>query len=176
MRRRHDLIERGRPIGAAAFLLFMLCGAGSAGTAPPPDSDPYLWLSNIRAAKSLAWVKGQNAKSETLLKTTEPGYALYRYDHTEILNALNAEDRIPLGPIDHGVIYNFWQDASHERGIWRRMPIADYDRPCDVRPIAVSPGCHLAEWELLLDVDKLDADEHAKFVWQGADCVPGGED
>ncbi len=122
------------------------------------DNDPYLWLADIHGDKPLAWVKEQNARSEAVLKA-DPAYAA-TYD--AILTSLDVKDRIPLGRLDHGGVYNFWQDAAHVRGLWRRTTIADYAAP--------SP-----HWETLLDLDKLDADEHAQFVWQGADCAPDGD-
>ena len=56
--------------------------------------------------------------------------------------------------------YNFWQDAGHVRGVWRKTTAADY-RNADPK------------WDVLLDVDKLDADEHTDWVWHGARCAPG---
>ncbi len=128
----------------------------SAATAAP-DSDPNLWLSDIHGAKSIEWVKTHNAKSD-LLKS-DPRY---RKNYDALLAALNTNDRIPQGSLDHGDVYNFWQDANHVRGVWRRVAVADYAKP--------SPN-----WETLLDVDKLDADEKTPFVFQNTDCAPGGE-
>jgi len=129
-----------------------------AARAAQPDNDPNLWLSDIHGAKQLEWVKERNEKSDAVLKS-DPAY---KNDYDTILDALNRNDRIPVGRLDHGDVYNFWQDADHVRGIWRRTTIGDYTDP--------NP-----KWELLLDVDKLDADEHANFVWQGEDCAPGSE-
>src|SRR5215472_4029462 len=131
---------------------------GVAVGAQPTDNDPNLWLSDIHGAKALEWAKEQTAKSDALLKS-DPAY---KQDYDAILDALNRNDRIPIGRLDHGDVYNFWQDADHVRGIWRRTTISDYAN--------ASPN-----WDILLDVDKLDADEHASFVWQGEDCAPGGE-
>jgi prolyl oligopeptidase len=122
------------------------------------DSDPYLWLADIHGEKAEAWAKDQTAKSNAVLKA-DPNY---QKTYDILLKALNTDDRIPTGNLDHGDIYNFWQDADHVRGIWRRTTIADYAN--------ASP-----KWETLIDVDKLDADEKAQFVWQGADCAPGGK-
>lgn len=127
-------------------------------TLSPLSDDPNAWLSDIHGMKALAWVKAQDAKSEAALKS-DPAY---KQDYDSILAALNSADRLPVGRIDHGTVYNFWQDGEHVRGIWRRTSVADFKNP---KP----------NWELLLDVDKLDADEHADFVWQGDDCAPDGE-
>ena len=119
------------------------------------DDDPNIWLSDIHGEKPLAWVKDQNAKSEGILKA-DPRYAATR---EAVLKSLDVKDRIPLGNLDHGKLYNFWQDAQHVRGLWRRVPMAEYRKP--------DP-----KWEILLDVDRLDADQHKDWVFQGADCTP----
>ncbi|HWA88517.1 MAG TPA: prolyl oligopeptidase family serine peptidase [Rhizomicrobium sp.] len=117
------------------------------------DDDPNLWLSDIHGEKAQAWVKEHNAKSEALLKA-DPRYAQY---HAAILKSLDTKDRIPLGNLDHGKLYNFWQDGEHVRGLWRRAAMAEY-RKADPK------------WQVLLDVDKLDAAEHKDWVFQGAEC------
>ncbi len=126
-----------------------------AANAAPVDKNPYLWLSDIHGAKALDWVKQQNIKSDAALKS-DP---IYVKDRAEILSVLNANDRIPLGTLDHQWVFNFWQDAGHVRGVWRRTTIADYATK-DPR------------WQVLLDVDKLDKDTHKDWVWKGADCTP----
>ncbi len=122
------------------------------------DNDPYLWLSDIHGEKALTWVKEQNARSDAALKS-DPRYAA---DYAAILKSLDVPDRIPIGSIDHGFVYNFWQGADHVRGVWRRTTVADFAKP---QPT----------WETLLDVDALDADEHALWVFQGADCAPNSD-
>ncbi len=116
--------------------------------------DPYLWLEDIHGAKQLAWVKEQNAKSLGVL-TADPDY---KKDYDNILSVLDATDRIPFGGLDHQYVFNFWQDAEHHKGIWRRTTIADYATP---QP----------KWETILDIDKLSADEHENWVFKGTDCT-----
>src|ERR1700733_3156133 len=121
-----------------------------------PDSpDPYLWLADIHGAKPLAWAKEQNDKTFAAL-TADP---MYKADHDAILDVLNANDRIATGELENGFVYNFWQDAEHVRGIWRRTTDSDYR---NAKP----------DWDVLLDVDRLDADEKTDWVWQGARCAP----
>jgi prolyl oligopeptidase len=117
--------------------------------------DPYLWLEDVHGAKPLAWVHEQNRKSLALLKA-DPRYQQH-YD--SILKVLDATDRIPFGTLDHRFVFNFWQDAGQPKGIWRRTSIESYAHP--------SP-----EWEILIDVDKLAADEKENWVWKGAECTP----
>ena len=120
------------------------------------DNDPYLWLSDIQGAKALSWVKGQNEKSEASLRQ-DPDY---QRDYDAMLKVLNANDRIPEPEIvDHQWVFNFWQDAEHVRGLWRRTTVSDY---ANANP----------NWQVLLDVDKYDHDTGKNWVWQGADCTP----
>jgi len=118
-------------------------------------TDPYLWLEDVHGAKALDWVKAQNAKSTAVLQA-DPDY---QKDYDAILKVLDATDRIPYGDLDHQYVFNFWQDARHPKGIWRRTSIADYSN--------AAPA-----WDLLLDVDRLAQDEHENWVWQGAACTP----
>ncbi|HEV2229002.1 MAG TPA: prolyl oligopeptidase family serine peptidase [Steroidobacteraceae bacterium] len=123
--------------------------------AAPGADDPYLWLEEVHGAKALEWVKAQNAKSTAVLQS-DPDY---QKDYDAILKVLDATDRIPYGELDHQYVFNFWQDAQHPKGIWRRTTIADY--------ASAAPA-----WDVLLDVDKLAQDEHENWVWKGADCTP----
>ncbi len=119
----------------------------------PGGPDPYLWLSDIQGEKPLAWVKQHTDQANTAIKS-DPRYAKTR---EQILTALNAPDRIAYGQPNRGYVYNFWQDAVHVRGIWRRAPIAAYN--------AGKP-----EWQVLFDVDAIDKTLGKDWVWQGADC------
>jgi len=118
-------------------------------------ADPYLWLEDVHGAQALEWVKGQNAKSTAVLQA-DPDY---RKDYDAILKVLDATDRIPYGELDHQYVFNFWQDAEHPKGIWRRTSIADYAN--------AAPA-----WDVLLDLDQLAREEHENWVWHGADCSP----
>ena len=123
--------------------------------AAPGPADPYLWLEDVHGAQALEWVKGQNAKSTAVLQA-DPDY---RKDYDAILKVLDATDRIPYGELDHQYVFNFWQDAEHPKGIWRRTSIADYAN--------AAPA-----WDVLLDLDQLAREEHENWVWHGADCSP----
>ena len=118
--------------------------------------DPYLWLEEIEGDRALAWVREQNARSLGVLEADARYQGLYQ----DALAIANNRDRLPLGGIQEGYYYNFWQDETHVRGIWRRSPLADYARG---QP----------RWETLLDVDALAAAENANWVYQGSDCLEG---
>jgi prolyl oligopeptidase len=121
----------------------------------PEVADPYLWLEDVHGERSMEWVKAQNARSTAVLRA-DPDF---QPDYDAILRVMDASDRIPYGDLDHQYVFNFWQDARHPKGLWRRTGIADYARP--------SPS-----WEVLLDLDRLAAEEGENWVWKGAECSP----
>src|SRR6185437_7379044 len=120
------------------------------------DNDPYTWLEDVHGAKPLQWVADQNKKSLGTLKA-DPRY---QKNYDNILSVLDATDRIPFGSLDHGFVYNFWQDAKNPKGIWRRATIADYQNAAP-------------HWDLLLDIDALAKTEKENWVFAGAECAPG---
>jgi prolyl oligopeptidase len=144
-------------IAAFASGAWTFAGADSVNTTheATDGADPYLWLENVHGERAMQWVKAQNERSLPVLQ----GDADYQKDYEAILKVLDATDRIPYGTLEHDYVFNFWQDAQHPKGIWRRTRIADYAH--------ATP-----EWETLLDLDKLAADEHENWVWKGADCSP----
>ncbi|MGZ5924141.1 MAG: S9 family peptidase, partial [Rhizomicrobium sp.] len=112
--------------------------------------DPYLWLEDVHGANPLAWVAEQNAHSIGILKA-DPDY---QKDYDTILKIMDAPDRIPSPSLYRGTVRNFWQDATNPKGLWRRTTIASYE--------SANP-----QWEILLDVDKLAADEKENWVFAG---------
>lgn len=116
--------------------------------------DPYLWLEEIEGERALAWVREQNARSLAVLEG-DPRYgALY----AEASAIANNRDRLPLGSVRGGHYYNFWQDATHVRGIWRRATLASFSTGAPV-------------WETLLDIDALARAENANWVYKGSNCL-----
>lgn len=115
------------------------------------DEDPYLWLEDIDGEAALEWVAERNAETEAAL-AADAGFADLKERLREVLDA---SDRIP-STVRRGVfLYNFWQDAGHVRGVWRRTTLEQYRKD-------------LPEWEVLLDIDALAAAEGEKWVWSGA--------
>jgi prolyl oligopeptidase len=118
---------------------------------PAVDDDPFLWLEDVTGERALDWARARNVESFGELTGGE------RYDQlkAEILEALDADDRIPYVARRGEHLYNFWRDAAHPRGLWRRTTLESYRTP--------EP-----EWDVLLDVDALAADEDENWVWHGA--------
>lgn len=147
----------------------VLAAAAAGAQAQAPD--PYLWLEEVSGDKAMAWVKARNAETEGLLKS-RPDFEPLR---KELLEGLNARDRIPgitrMG--DH--VYNLWQDEKNRRGLWRRTSLAEYAKS---EPM----------WETVLDLDQLGKTEAKSWVFGGASCLapdyrrcllrlsPGGSD
>ncbi|MBP7981860.1 MAG: S9 family peptidase, partial [Arenimonas sp.] len=118
------------------------------------SEDPYLWLEDVEADRSLDWVRAQNAKTQAAL-TDSPEFISLRDDLCAILDSAA---RIP-DIIKHGDYhYNFWRDKSHPAGLWRRTTLDEY-RKAD------------PDWEILIDLDALNKAENANWVWHGADCL-----
>jgi prolyl oligopeptidase len=116
--------------------------------------DPFQWLEDIDAPKSMAWVEGQNAKSGRRLEG-DPRYETF---HSEARAIFTAQDRIPTPHFRAGGIDNLWQDAAHVHGLWRHTTEASYR--------TAQP-----QWETLLDLDALSKAEGKNWIWKGADCL-----
>ncbi|MFD7076551.1 prolyl oligopeptidase family protein [Nocardioides sp. NPDC059952] len=120
----------------------------------PSANDPFGWLEEVEGVDALAWVRARNEEAHAGVGA-DPVFAKIE---AQILEVLDSDDRVPevsrLG--EH--LYNFWRDADHERGIWRRTTPDSYrtDDP---------------EWELLLDLDALAAEEGESWVWHGASVL-----
>ncbi|MFI7514578.1 prolyl oligopeptidase family protein [Micromonospora echinofusca] len=120
--------------------------------------DPYLWLEDLDGADAARWVRDRNAETVAALTGGE-GFAALR---AELRQVLDADDRIPYpGWRGDHLYYNFWTDAAHPRGIWRRTTLEQYRRP--------EP-----EWDVLLDLDALAAEEGENWVWSGATVLRPG--
>ncbi|HQX84927.1 MAG TPA: S9 family peptidase, partial [Aestuariivirga sp.] len=79
-------------------------------------ADPHLWLEEVEGERALAWVHQQNDRSLPVLEN-DPRYAARL---SAALEVAESRDRLPLGQVRGGYLYNFWQDPDHVRGIWRR--------------------------------------------------------
>ena len=142
-------------IAASAALALSALVAPVVAETPPVTDDPYLWLEDVHGARSMDWVAKQNARSLAVLK----GDPRYESFHQDALKIVNAADRIPTPDQIGRHIYNFWQDPTNVRGLWRRTTPAAY--------AGAAPA-----WESVLDLDKLSAAEKANWVWKGANCPP----
>lgn len=141
----------------ALLLLVNLGLAADGGTAPPapppPADDTYGWLEDVTGEKALEWVKARDA--ETLGALQKGSYSKLE---KRFLTILNSDARIPYVSRMGEHYYNFWTDAEHPRGVWRRTTLEEYRKP--------SP-----KWEVVIDVDALGKAEGVPWVWHGANCL-----
>ncbi len=120
------------------------------------SNDPYIWMEEIEGERALTWARAENERSLKVLQA-DPQFAKL---HADALAILNAKDRIPgVGFAGNDELRNFWQDADHVRGIWRRTTLESYR--------SETPA-----WEVLLDVDALAKAEEANWVWSDVNCLP----
>src|SRR5687767_9951754 len=117
-------------------------------------SDPYQWLEDVGGERPLGWVRERNAATEAELAATPQ----FKQLESDIRAILDSDAKIPavekIGPY----YYNFWKDAQHQRGLWRRTTLEEYrkDQP---------------KWETVIDLDALNREENEQWVWHGADCL-----
>jgi len=137
------------PLALLATLALPLTGA-----ATPTEDDPYIWLESVDSPRAMEWVNAHNDASTKVLEA-DPRYATL---YNEALTLASAKDRIPYASFLHGAMYNFWNDADHVRGIWRKTTLADYK--------TASPT-----WTTVLDIDALGKAEGKSWVYHGADCL-----
>ncbi|MBI3155405.1 MAG: S9 family peptidase [Burkholderiales bacterium] len=123
------------------------------------DEDPYLWLEVVEGAKALGWVGSRNAESRKSLEADVSFKPLYE----RLLAIRNSDARIPHITKIGSRYYNFWKDADHVRGIWRRTTLDEYRK--------AEPA-----WETVLDIDALNRAENANWVWKGAECIEPQQD
>ncbi len=118
--------------------------------------DPYKWMEEIEGERPLAWAKAENTRSLGVLQ----GDTRYAGLESQALAILNARDRVPgVSFAGDGSLRNFWQDADHVRGIWRKTTLDSYR--------TATP-----QWETILDIDALSKAEDANWVFKGAGCLP----
>ena len=130
----------------------------SATAQPAPPADPYIWLEDTYGQKPLDWVAAENAQTVAVFEKDARYPALF----ADALKIAEATDRIPMPDLIGGMVTNFWQDATHVRGLWRTTTVADYR--------SANPA-----WKTLIDLDAQSTADKANWVWKGTTCEPGAE-
>ncbi len=143
------VVHDARPVPPSA-----VPDAGVPAAAAVVVEDPYLWLEEVTGEKSLEWVRLRNLASTGEL-TKAPGFDSLK---GKLFAYLSSKDKIPYVAKQGRWFYNFWTDAEHERGTWRRLPsLAEYKKGAP-------------KWETVLDLDALGKAEKENWVWHGANC------
>ncbi len=144
--------------------LFRTCSAVAliamlAAPALAQEADPHLALEAVESPDSLAWVKAQNDKTLPVLS----GDPRFKGLQAEALKILSTKDRIATPDFIGQTVFNFWQDDTHVRGVWRRTSLESYK--------SATP-----QWETVIDLDALAKAEGKNWIWKGADCRPKTHD
>jgi len=118
------------------------------------SDDEYLWLEEVTSDASLSWVSDRNAETVSELSA----HPLYQELYDIALTALSNDSRIPGVQSRAGYLYNFWQDPEHPRGLYRRTTQAEFAKD-------------FPEWETVIDLDTLSAQENIKWDFKGISCL-----
>ena len=141
--------------GTQRLLLLVLAAlAIPVRSAAQETDDPYLWLEEVEGERAMAWVREQSDATLAALRER----SVYDSIYAAALEILESQDKIDYPTIRGDRIYNFWQDAEHERGIWRRTTVESY--------LSSEPA-----WETVLDIDALAEEEDVPWAFQGAECL-----
>ena len=118
------------------------------------ENDENLWLEDIYSEDALAWAERQSESTITQFASAE-----FESLTDRLLEVIDSDDRIPLVSKAGDFYYNFWRDAAHPRGLWRRTTLDSY---------------RLAQpaWDILLDIDELGRTEQTEWVFAGASLLP----
>lgn len=112
------------------------------------------YLEQVEGENALAFAKKNNAISDARLKTD----GRYKKTYNEILKIVSAKDKLPLFYILNDEIFNFWQDATHVKGILRKTSAASFNTG---KP----------NWKTVLDIDALSKNEKENWVYKGITCL-----
>jgi len=113
--------------------------------------DPNQWLEDVTSDRAMGWVHAQDAITQKELAASPD----FKSIHDRLLAIYDSNERIPYVAKHGAYYYNFWQDAGHVRGIWRRTSPEEYRKK--------DPA-----WETVLDLDALSAADKETWVWKGA--------
>ncbi|GGY09492.1 prolyl oligopeptidase family serine peptidase [Paludibacterium paludis] len=134
-------------------------------------ADPYQWLESLDGADARAWVGERNERARAALE----GDARFPELKRAILANLRDTRQIPYVSEHDGWLYNFHQDETQPRGVYRR-----------IRPASYREGRQ--DWHTVLDIDAIAHDEGADWYLEGVShytlepelCLvsltPGGSD
>ena len=143
--------KKTSPLAISSLLLL---GIASSANVSAKVNDPFEWLEEVEGKKALEWVEKSNETSLGYLKSK----SLYDDLYQKNLEVYNSDERIPYVNQMGDYFYNFWRDAKHVRGVWRRTTLEEYKKD--------SP-----KWEVILDIDALAKEENENWVYKGSNCI-----
>lgn len=114
-------------------------------------TDPYLWLEEVTDERALDFARAHN---DVVVERFASSDRFTELEH-RILDMLDTDTKIAYPGRRGSWLYNFWRDADHPRGLWRRTTFAEYAKDAP-------------DWDVLIDLDALDTAEGENWVWGGA--------
>lgn len=133
-------------------LLMLLMAMGA--TAKDTMDDPFIWLEDVDAEQSMAWVHEQNKNTADEYKAKP----IYQELYDQALTTLNNQSRIPSVSQRGEWVYNYWKDANNPRGLYRRAKLKDFNNNAEPR------------WETVLDMDVYNEKNPGNWVFKGMNC------
>ena len=117
------------------------------------QTDAHLWLEEVTGDDALAWVREHNEPT-----VAELAGERFEQMRAEALEVLDTDARIPYVRRRGDYLYNFWRDATNQKGLWRRTTLESYrtEQP---------------DWDVVIDVDELAGADEENWVWAGADVI-----
>src|SRR5258708_14283124 len=127
-------------------------------TLEAPDDDPYLWLEEVEGERLLQWTA--HRKGGTLARY---GDARLARDRDSLKAIFDRPDNIPIVARRGTRLFNYWKDAANPRGLWRTTSLESYR---EEKP----------RWDILLDLDRLAAEDGEDWIWGGSSTLPDSHD
>jgi len=135
------------------------CAHSQSSDSASDSTDKYIWLEDVHSPRAMEWVKAEDARSAKVFEA-DPRFTSY---NEEALKVAEDPHRLPYPSLHGDEVYNFWNDEKNVRGLLRKTSLDDY--------AAAEP-----HWKTVLDVDALDREEKATWVYHGMNCLyPGDE-
>ena len=116
--------------------------------------DPFMWLEDVDADKSMNWVLDQNKDTADQYKAMP----IYQELFDDAMSALNGKSRIPSISQRGEWVYNYWKDDKNPRGVYRRAKLKDYKN-------------NKPKWQTVMDMDQYNKDNEGQWVFKGMDCL-----
>lgn len=117
--------------------------------------DPYLWLEEIEGQRALEWVKAHNELTKARYGKSELFQDIYR----RTLATLDSDEKLAYPRMMGDLVYNFWRDGTHKRGILRRASLSSF-------------LAGKVSWQNVLSIDELAEKEGENWVYAGDQALP----
>jgi len=121
----------------------------------PTLKDKYEWLVPLTDQRVGRWVHSQNEKVEQTF-LSDPSFPIFR---KEVFDAISADDFIAPGVLRGDYFYNLDKNKSRKLGLWRRIRFESL------------MANNESQWEPILDLDKLSADEGKVWTFKRETCL-----